>query len=370
MHAGPRLAAYFTASLQSSNGSEQQLTERAISMFASVGAAKQPATWAAYRPLITQYLAFCEQLGLPAEVACPKIAALFLDSQFKQAMYRGVGYAAVERASSAVTAYFAGLQQTSPCTTDPLCRMVCKAAKNTLVGQKCAREPVLAADLLQVVQHHIKPGCPLETRMHVTVMVLCFSDFLRFGDAANILVHQRYLQVSDAAVTYYLWRSKTDPEGAGEWRRVPATHGPACPVRMVRELLAAGRYKTMPTMGPAPQGGQRELEDVGPLLRSVDSSGALALVTAPLETPIPSLAYHDFLYSMRRLLQQAGIHKPVGTHSFRKGAATEAMNAGADPALVQRHGRWKDAKVFNACYVQVSDSRMATVPQAAGRHLL
>lgn len=369
--AGHMLAARFAAGMQSSNGSGNAIAQRAAAMYATVGAAKQPATWSAYQPMIQQYIAFCTDLGLPPDISCPKSAALFLDHQFKIALQKKVGYGLVERASAALTAHFASMQQASPSTTDPFCRMICKAAKNALTGVKRIREPILAQDVLKLVLHHITPACSLAVRMHVTIMVLCYGGLLRFSDAANILVHAQYLKVSAEAVRFLLWRSKTDPEGRGTWVQVPATRGPACPVRLVQDLLQAGNYQTSPAVQSIPgQHTASELEDVGPLLRAVDSAGQLAQTAAPLHQPIPSLPYHEFLSSMRQLLQQAGIHKPVGTHSFRQGGATEAVNAGADPLLVQKHGRWKDAKVFHSCYVRESDSRMASVPLASGRGLL
>lgn len=77
------------------------------------------------------------------------------------------------------------------------------------------------------------------------------------------IAHERYLRVPEETVSYHLRRSNLSagPHRSGEWRRVPSTQGPACPVRLVRELLgAAGQYQTVPTTGPVPQGGYCELD--------------------------------------------------------------------------------------------------------------
>ncbi|EPB73762.1 site-specific recombinase, phage integrase family [Ancylostoma ceylanicum] len=57
---------------------------------------------------------------------------------------------------------------------------------------------------------------------------------------------------------------------------------------------------------------------------------------------------------LKKTLTDAGLaHRRLTSHSFRGGAATTAIRAGADPANVMRVGRWKSRKSFLS-YVNLS----------------
>ena len=339
-------------------------------MLSMAGAFIQPSTRSAYAAPIRRFATFCGDLGLSATTPCPKIAALFLSEEIARAAERGIGPQSVEQASAALTAHFKQMGHSSPCTDDPLCSMLRKAAKNMLHAEKRVREPILAADLLAAVQCHLVPGCTLLDRMVLTVMVLSFFGFLRFSEAEKILVHHQFLVVRDEGIQLYIWKSKTDAHAVGCRKDIPATGGPACPVRLLRELLAAGEYKTIPAVQQSAGGELFETEELGPLLRAVAPSATCLLqVTAPRGTINPALRSVDYLAAVHRLMRTAGITKSIGTHSLRSGGATEALNAGVPARLVLRHGNWHDAAVFEEAYAKDAE-RIASAPLAAGRGIL
>lgn len=339
-------------------------------MFQYAAAYIQPSTRGSYAPHQRRYIEFCNKLGLSATLPCPKIAALFLSEQLDTALIKGVGHQAVETASSALTAYFKQMGAASPCTDDPLCSMLRKAAKNLLHAEKRQREPILAQDILAAVRHHLVPGCSLSTRMVLTVMVLSFFACLRFSEAEKIFVHHRFLQVHEDKLVMFIWKSKTDVHAEGHYSVLEATGGPACPVRLLRELLSAGSYRTVPDTQVLANGQVQETEELGPLLRAVSSSGtSLQQVSVPWGTLIPALPYVDYLAAVHSIMLAAGVTKPIGTHSLRSGGATEALNAGVSARLVLRHGRWHDAAVFEQAYAKDAE-RIASVSLAAGRGIL
>jgi hypothetical protein len=55
---------------------------------------------------------------------------------------------------------------------------------------------------------------------------------------------------------------------------------------------------------------------------------------------------------MKEHFQTAGVQKALGTHSLRRGGATEAVNNGADRIVVRKVGRWRNEKVFEMSYVK------------------
>ena len=84
----------------------------------------------------------------------------------------------------------------------------------------------------------------------------------------------------------------------------------------------------------------------------------LAYHVSRLGTPVPLFVIEDGRYLTRKLFraqlntifQEAGLNaKDYNTHSFRKGAATSAREAGISYSSVQMLGRWKS----DACEVYI-----------------
>lgn len=335
------------------------LHAQAQSMFSKLGSSKAKSTWDKYTGHWRAYETFCARFGFDPDVSNPDVAALFLNSVFEDAQRRRVGPQSVEGASAALTAYFELRGQASPCTSDRFCCMLREAARRTLVPRQLDREGVTPEDMQQLVQTHIKPACSLFTRMIVTAALLCYYGALRFSDLARIHVHHEMMRlVQDAQLPraeLFLMKAKNDQHGQGAWVVIQRLGGAACPVANLERLLQHGRYKRRPRQVQAPDGISTDAEDVGPLLRPVTFvSGveALAVTAVPLGRDFPAMPYQAFLAALRRLLAEAGIKKAIGTHSFRIGSTSTAINSGADPRLVMKHGRWRDPKVFEQAYAR------------------
>ncbi len=277
-----------------------------------------------------------------------------------QAAAKGIGPQAVEQASAAVTAFYAAVGLSSPCH-GPLCATAREAARRTLTAQPRDRDAVTAADMQALVSATIRPGCSLSARMHVTVLSLQYAGQLRFDDATKVMVHRDLMRIYPDRAELFIWRSKTDQHAKGAWVTIGRVPGPHCPVTLLRALLEEGGYATVP---------ERPDEDLGPLLRAVThdkrtGKQVLRQRTATLQAPIPPLSFTAFSASMHRLLKAAGVTKQLGTHSFRIGATTAAVNAGVEHTLVQKQGRWRDAHTFQAVYARDNVERRTLVTKAA-----
>lgn len=210
-------------------------------MFHLAGAAKQPSTWRQYEPVWRKWEAFCHTLGLHADRSDPQTARLFLSEQIEEARAAPTpkGPGVIEQCSAGLSAYFTTRGQPSPCTEDFLCSQLRKAAKNLLTGQQRQREDATLGDVLAIISHFLTPACSLRDRMMCTAIALQFYAMWRFEQLACVLVHEAYLRLTDTSAAFMIWHDKTDTSSAGKWKELPAVGGPACPVRLKRELLPA-----------------------------------------------------------------------------------------------------------------------------------
>lgn len=111
-------------------------------------------------------------------------------------------------------------------------------------------------------------------------------------------------------------RSKTDQEGAGIIKAIPYGDGPCCPAKALRAWLDVAGIAS------------------GPLFRPIskwNKVGADALHAGSVNTILEACA------------KMAGLdYVPhLSSHSLRRGMATSAYRAGADPRDIKRQGGWR-----------------------------
>ena len=125
--------------------------------------------------------------------------------------------------------------------------------------------------------------------------------------------------------------SKTDPFRKGVTIPVAGSNDAACPTSSLRHLFTAF---------PAPPG-------------------------APLFEPVRGEAFSASMITqaLRSILSNQGLKSHYSGHSFRRGAATEARNAGLPDSTIQLLGRWKS----DSCKLYVVTNREFLLQ--ASRHL-
>ncbi|KIH45119.1 site-specific recombinase, phage integrase family [Ancylostoma duodenale] len=149
-------------------------------------------------------------------------------------------------------------------------------------------------------------------------ILLMFSAFLRIGELCNLRFSDVWFKGED------VWwlkirRSKTDQKGLGS----------TVAFRLKEALTLWMRFRELHSQNPQ--------ED---FIFSNSRGGP------------PSRDY--IARRLKRTLTDAGLqHRNLTPHSFRGGAATTAIRAGADPSSVMRVGRWKSQKSFLS-YVEPS----------------
>lgn len=197
--------------------------------------------------------------------------------------------------------------------------------------QRQAR-PVYGTEMAQMLA-----ACPadlagLRDRALLTVMSACLLRrsevvVLRVGDTSR---------EPDGSSSVFIARSKTDQTGDGAF----------APMRS-EETETLTEY--MSAAGLDPEKAEHADE---PLFRRVSSSGRL------LDKP---LSKHSITYLLRRAATRAGLTEDVVTeltsHSLRRGTATEMLNAGVAPLVIQQAGRWKGSSDMVARYTNARTHR-------------
>lgn len=183
-----------------------------------------------------------------------------------------------------------------------------------------SRRPV-SYHLLQSLLGALPGICssPYETLLFSTVFGLAFFGAFRACELVPLSRNKAGgLQFSDIvlgpdSLRVRVRRSKTDQFGRGSWVHLRPSSGPICPVLLVKGFLE-----------------QRPLGDVF----FIHEDGS----------PVTRFQFSSLF---RRCLSASGVEaSEYGLHSFRIGAATEAVRAGLPEEQVMRLGRWR-----SQCYV-------------------
>lgn len=151
------------------------------------------------------------------------------------------------------------------------------------------------------------------------------------------------LAFTDDGLQVTIRRSKTDRDSAGRIVAVPnGQHPETCPVRAVKAWCAwlAERGHT-----------------TGPLFVRIDRRGVIGHVATGRGTADGRLTGQAVSYIVNRAAQLAEIDAAAcwSGHSLRRGFATEAYRAGADPLRIARHAGWADGSPTLLGYVEDVD---------------
>lgn len=206
----------------------------------------------------------------------------------------------------------------------PQLEYVLKGAKKATPESSRRRLPITPRILLALKQVWHKLPSGRDAQMLWAAACLCFSGFLRSGEATcpseSEFDPDSHLAFSDVAVDnrdrptalqVTLKASKTDPYRRGVTLHIGVAGGPLCPVAAVLNYMVARGCSE------------------GPLFIWEDGK---------------FLTRESFVTSMRAALTQAGfVAKDYAGHSFRVGAATTAAQRGVQDSLLKTLGRWKSS---------------------------
>ncbi|CAI7826786.1 unnamed protein product [Closterium sp. NIES-53] len=197
-------------------------------------------------------------------------------------------------------------------------------AKLTLVHQMT--HEFIASEIPSVFQKGVIP-------------LLMYTGFLRFSDLVTI--QWQDIQFEEAAMWLLIPHSKTDQEGKGIWVPITTTPGPYCPVNITRQFISLASY---------------DASTKGPLIRVFTrDSKATPHHHAP--------SYPTVRNWCLEALKKVGLNaNHLGTHSFRKGAATTAEGIGVSDRMFKQLGRWRSDNAKDL-YVTIAHDQLVAASQ-------
>jgi len=297
-----------------------QLAQADLARVASnVRNAKAENTERAYRGAAKVFAAWCEGRGLVAMPATPETVAAFIADEAEQGRKPstlGQRLAAIRYAHR-----LAGLDDP---TGHVLVRETLKGTRRAQ-GVKPTRKAAATVDRLSAMLAHLDRKTVTGKR-DAALLLFGFAGAFRRSELAALRLED--IEVTAHGLLVTVAKSKTDQEGEGEYVAVAnGRRDELCPVRaMAAYIEAAG------------------ITD-GPVFRSITRNGGVG----------QSITGGAIGQLVKRLAKRAGLESAeFGGHSLRRGFVTSAAEAGASPAAIQRHGRWKTAAMVNV-YTETVD---------------
>ncbi|CAI7851166.1 unnamed protein product [Closterium sp. NIES-53] len=179
------------------------------------------------------------------------------------------------------------------------------------------KKPVSLHQVHSMARPFLESTVPAEYQKGL-IPLLMFAAFLRYSDLISLQWND--IQFEGAAMWLLIPYSKTDQEGKGTWIPIAASAGPYCAVRCTREFIRIAGLTNMPH---------------GPLIRVFNKR-------AQASPHDKSPSYQTIRSWCLEACRKAGLDAThIGTHSFRKGAATAAAALGIPNRLFKRMGRWR-----------------------------
>ncbi|MEV7970951.1 tyrosine-type recombinase/integrase [Sphaerisporangium sp. NPDC088356] len=180
----------------------------------------------------------------------------------------------------------------------------------------------------------------LSGKRDAVLLLLGYACAARVSELAALDIADVVETPEGLIVTIYRRKIKAFTETAVPYGRVPST----CPVRAVRELLAAMA---------------EEGRTSGPLLVRIDRHGRVAPPMTrkglPIGDPSGRLTPTAAADVVTRIAEVTGLEGQWTGHSLRRGFATAARRAGANLERIGRHGGWADGSRALLGYLEEGD---------------
>ncbi|CAI7826797.1 unnamed protein product [Closterium sp. NIES-53] len=297
-------------------------------LFTVISQVRAPSTIQTYEPYWLKFRAFCKKVSLSYLPTTDLTLALYL----VHALKHKATLSAITLTCSAVS--FAHKMTGTACPTDgPFTSQVREFAKRHAPRPNRTKEPVSLHQVHSMAQEFLTSHIPSEFQKGL-IPLLMYTGFLRYSDL--VAIQWQDIQFEDTAMWVLIPHSKTDQESKGVWVPVAATDGPYCPVQTTKKFIKIAGYDS---------------STEGPLIR-VFPRGAKA--TPQDKSPSYPTLRNWCLEAFRKI----GLDpKHLGTHSFRKGAATTAAGVRITDRMFKRLGRWR-SDTTKELYVTVTQDQL------------
>ncbi|KAL5013264.1 hypothetical protein ScPMuIL_007534 [Solemya velum] len=222
-------------------------------------------------------------------------------------------------------------------TDNPFVKSLLESVKRLNGRPIIKKDPVHCEDLIALCSIYDTSTDLLCVR-DLTMILLCFSGFLRFDEVSKFRC--RDVRRFESHIQIFISNSKTDQYRQGNEILISEGSSIACPVRMYLRYLSLSGIDTKSDHFP-----------FKPIFRS-KGIAKLIYKNKPLSY---SAARENFLKRLREVVPNLNL----GTHSLRSGGATEAAKSDVNERCIKRHGRWKTDFVKDGYISDTFDKRMS-----------
>jgi integrase len=303
-----------------------------------LAAAVPPETRRAYAGDWKRFTAWCLAQGrvaLPANIVTVTEYTRFL-------IEAGRAPSTIDRALAAIAVAHDAADLPKPNTKGARQLMRGHKRQRAEQGTTVRKASAVTVDRLRAMALACDPGTGQGLRDRA-VVVLGFALASRRSELARLDLTD--IAEVETGLDVTIRTSKTDKESAGRTVALPygeQEHPETCPVRTLRawrEWLAEQGHTH------------------GPLFRRIDRYGVLGRAPSGRGSADGRLTGQGIAIIVNRVAAAAGLDPALmwTGHSLRRGFATEAYRAGADPLRIARHGGWIDGSSTLLGYVEEVD---------------
>ena len=306
-----------------------------------------------------KWLHFTRAKSLPVLPASPLAVAAFLH---ESALHDRTASPTINRCGA--VAYFSHIAGTPNPMVHPLCQPIKEALlrKLGLLGTK--KMPLLHCQVMRILQTHLEQPISLDSLMTCFHIALMYEGCLRWHDLAQLLFGD--IIITPTFLRLFIQSAKTDTYRQGQWITIAssADNKSACQLlhNVLYRLASLWSQATIPKRQSMLHTGQGVL--IKGSMPQTQCPFTLPLRDIPVvfaintETALPqfdrSTTYPKFLARLKAWGAAEGIRpQDIGTHSLRRGLASDWTLQGIPDRLRREHGRWKSEKAADG-YIDAS----------------
>ena len=323
--------------------------------------ARAASTWAAYDRDMARFVAWCITRGLRALPADPATVCVWLADQAPvwrpatptdpletviegQVRERdGLRPATLARRLAAISVVHRAAGVTNPATHEQVRATLAGIRRHPGVGPPRRRTAARTEQVLAMT-NGLDPEHNTVDARDLALILIGYAAALRRSDLARLDLAD--LTVDEHGLSVRIRRSKTDQEADGVVVGIAADDDGACPAAQAWTSWRAHLARAGVTRGAA--------------WRPIHRSRQDTLTIRPAR--LSGRAINEII---TRRAAQVGLDGDFGSHSLRRGLATEAIANGVPEHAVMRHGRWRSTSTMRG-YVDDAERFADTNPS---RHL-
>ena len=333
-------------------------TMPSFDLISLVGSSREASTLDKYVSYFLPWLSFARDSSIPALPVSPFVFAEFLTSSASNNR-------TVSPTLSRCTAisYFCSLAGSPSPMDHVLCQTIREALRRRLGTRGHKKFPLMRTHVNSLLERLLSASTSLATLLFCFQIAIMYEGCLRWCDLAQLLFGD--IVITNSYLRLFIEQSKTDVYRQGQWVTLPLSRDPfsaySLLLRLMDALIALWQHSSPPMrfrlasslpLATLPMDLSCPARD---LTVSIANSQTLPLRRIPLIFAVSPMdiphfsrtsSYQSFLHALKAWAARDG-HDPVdiGTHSLRRGLASDWALIGVPDRLRMVHGRWRSAIV-------------------------